>query len=334
MSIEENISENDYAHVKTVWEKYKVKAMEENQNLLLTAMYESISHCDLSRLNPDEIEECNLNVSTSVVIPQFMKKIQNLVWNCALRSASDVVFDCCAHVHIGREWGGRRYCQIEGALLLSQCWLWPDGSAQSFKVQTRSTAPSVEGGNSAPSVTKKSDIHGAWVLRSTILATTMGFGSSDPPSRWLGRHAKDGVAFPKVETTEGRSEIRKLMLVQGELFDGFECDEQKSLVKKCKTFSNASIPEVPRGVPIKLAKDPDMRQGTDKMDTRSMIQVYHHSKESVRRRSQVMAKHTRMLPAAVPTTNARAKSAHQLFAVVLWISDPSLVFNLLGDCTI
>nr|CAD7578906.1 unnamed protein product [Timema californicum] len=58
----------------------------------------------------------------------------------------------------------------------------------SFTVQTRSTAPSVEGGNSAPSVTKKSDIHGVWVVRSTTIATSMGFGSSDPPPRWLGRH--------------------------------------------------------------------------------------------------------------------------------------------------
>nr|CAD7398195.1 unnamed protein product [Timema cristinae] len=27
--------------------------------------------------------------------------------------ASDVVFDCCAHAHIGGEWGGRRDCQVE-----------------------------------------------------------------------------------------------------------------------------------------------------------------------------------------------------------------------------
>nr|CAD7432264.1 unnamed protein product [Timema monikensis] len=43
-----------------------------------------------------------LNVSTSIAIPQFMKKIQKIfIWNCALHSASDVVFDCCAHAHIG-----------------------------------------------------------------------------------------------------------------------------------------------------------------------------------------------------------------------------------------
>nr|CAD7400308.1 unnamed protein product [Timema poppensis] len=39
--------------------------------------------------------------------------------------------------------------------------------AHSFKVQTRSTVPSIEGGNSALSVMKKSDIHGVWVVRST-----------------------------------------------------------------------------------------------------------------------------------------------------------------------
>nr|CAD7195929.1 unnamed protein product [Timema douglasi] len=41
--------------------------------------------------------------------------------------ASDVVFDCCELAHIGGEWGGRRDCQVERALLLSQCWLWHDG---------------------------------------------------------------------------------------------------------------------------------------------------------------------------------------------------------------
>jgi hypothetical protein len=38
----------------------------------------------------------------SVAIPQFMKKdTQICVWNCALHSSSGVVFDCCAHAHIG-----------------------------------------------------------------------------------------------------------------------------------------------------------------------------------------------------------------------------------------
>nr|CAD7573705.1 unnamed protein product [Timema californicum] len=32
--------------------------------------------------------------------------------NCALHSASDVVFDCCAHAHIGGEGGGRWSCRI------------------------------------------------------------------------------------------------------------------------------------------------------------------------------------------------------------------------------
>nr|CAD7193822.1 unnamed protein product [Timema douglasi] len=56
-----------------------------------------------------------------------------------------------------------------------------------------------------------------------------------------------------------RSKTRKLVMVQGEPFYGFECGEPKSLVKKGKTFSNARIPEVPRGVPIKLAKVNDVR---------------------------------------------------------------------------
>nr|CAD7200389.1 unnamed protein product [Timema douglasi] len=63
------------------------------------------------------------------------------------------------------------------------------------KVQTRSTALSVKGGNFATSVTKKSDIHGAWVVRFTTLATTMGFGSSDSPPCWLGRLGASDVVF-------------------------------------------------------------------------------------------------------------------------------------------
>nr|CAD7406587.1 unnamed protein product [Timema cristinae] len=43
------------------------------------------------------------------------------VWNCALHSASDVVFDCCAHAHIG---GGRE----EGG---AASGIFPRGSPQS-----------------------------------------------------------------------------------------------------------------------------------------------------------------------------------------------------------
>nr|CAD7196683.1 unnamed protein product [Timema douglasi] len=40
------------------------------------------------------------------------------------KTASDMVFDCCAHADIGGLWGGKRDCQVERALLLSQCRLW------------------------------------------------------------------------------------------------------------------------------------------------------------------------------------------------------------------
>nr|CAD7431535.1 unnamed protein product [Timema monikensis] len=40
--------------------------------------------------------------------------------------ASDVLFDCCAHMHIGGEWGGWRDCQVERALLLLQFRLCRD----------------------------------------------------------------------------------------------------------------------------------------------------------------------------------------------------------------
>nr|CAD7429894.1 unnamed protein product [Timema monikensis] len=43
-----------------------------------------------------------------------------------VNSASYVVFDCCAYAHIGEGWGGRRDCQVERALLISQCRLWYD----------------------------------------------------------------------------------------------------------------------------------------------------------------------------------------------------------------
>nr|CAD7400359.1 unnamed protein product [Timema poppensis] len=43
--------------------------------------------------------------------PLYEKDTKIFVWNCALHSDSDMVFDCCAHAHIGGEWGGRRDCQ-------------------------------------------------------------------------------------------------------------------------------------------------------------------------------------------------------------------------------
>nr|CAD7427978.1 unnamed protein product [Timema monikensis] len=50
------------------------------------------------------------------------RKQQNAQWRLI---ASDVVFDCCANAHIGGV-GGRRNCQVERALLLSQCRPWRD----------------------------------------------------------------------------------------------------------------------------------------------------------------------------------------------------------------
>nr|CAD7429408.1 unnamed protein product [Timema monikensis] len=44
--------------------------------------------------------------------PVYEKYTKIFVWNCVLHSASDVVFDCCAHAHIGRggeEGGTARY---------------------------------------------------------------------------------------------------------------------------------------------------------------------------------------------------------------------------------
>nr|CAD7194231.1 unnamed protein product [Timema douglasi] len=58
--------------------------------------------------------------------PVYEKYTNIFVWNCALHSASDVVFDCCAHAHIGEGRGGRWDCKVERALLFSQSWLWRD----------------------------------------------------------------------------------------------------------------------------------------------------------------------------------------------------------------
>nr|CAD7398943.1 unnamed protein product [Timema poppensis] len=44
--------------------------------------------------------------------PVYEKDTNNFVWNCALHSASDVVFDCCVHAHIEAGWGGRWDCTI------------------------------------------------------------------------------------------------------------------------------------------------------------------------------------------------------------------------------
>nr|CAD7260416.1 unnamed protein product [Timema shepardi] len=68
-----------------------------------------------------------LNVSNSVTILQFMKKIQRVLYGTVRFTVVVVVFDCCANEHIGRGWGGRRYCQVEKALFISQCRLWCDG---------------------------------------------------------------------------------------------------------------------------------------------------------------------------------------------------------------
>jgi hypothetical protein len=40
-----------------------------------------------------------LNVSSHP--PVYEKDTKIFVWNCALHSSSGVVFDCCAHAHIG-----------------------------------------------------------------------------------------------------------------------------------------------------------------------------------------------------------------------------------------
>jgi hypothetical protein len=70
----------------------------------------------------------------SVAIPHFMKKIQNSMYG--------VVFDCCAHAHIGsctRARSGEKHCRfrsaepgvlVEGSFFYSACILLTDLIAQ------------------------------------------------------------------------------------------------------------------------------------------------------------------------------------------------------------
>jgi hypothetical protein len=55
----------------------------------------------------------------SVAIPPVYEKDTKIfVWNCALRSSSGVVFDCCAPAHIGsctRARSGEKHCLFRSA---------------------------------------------------------------------------------------------------------------------------------------------------------------------------------------------------------------------------
>jgi hypothetical protein len=57
-----------------------------------------------------------LNVSSHS--PVYEKDAKIFVWNCALHSSSVVVFDCCAHAHIGsctRARSGEKHCLYRSA---------------------------------------------------------------------------------------------------------------------------------------------------------------------------------------------------------------------------
>jgi hypothetical protein len=66
-----------------------------------------------------------LNVSSHP--PVYEKDTKIFVWNCALRSSSGVVFDCCAHAHIGSCTRARRWDRARRALSLPQCRPWRAG---------------------------------------------------------------------------------------------------------------------------------------------------------------------------------------------------------------
>jgi hypothetical protein len=64
-----------------------------------------------------------LNVSSRPL--DYEKDTKIFVWNCALRSSSGVVFDCCAHAHIGsctRGCEGERESTVAPAVPTLACW--------------------------------------------------------------------------------------------------------------------------------------------------------------------------------------------------------------------
>jgi hypothetical protein len=79
----------------------------------------------------------------SVTIPPIYEKDTKIfVWNSALHSSSGVVFDCCAHAHIGsctRARSGEKHCLsrsadlgvlVEGRFFYSACVVLIDLFAQ------------------------------------------------------------------------------------------------------------------------------------------------------------------------------------------------------------
>nr|CAD7257702.1 unnamed protein product [Timema shepardi] len=88
--------------------------------------------------------------------PVYEKHSKIFVWNCKLHSASDVVFDFCAHANIGGECGGRRDFQVDRALLLSQCRLWRDGIG---KVELEEVNPHLRGGRVENHLGKPPQVH-------------------------------------------------------------------------------------------------------------------------------------------------------------------------------
>nr|CAD7393197.1 unnamed protein product [Timema cristinae] len=92
-------------------------------------MFASVSGSMMAKFDLDS----SMSPHTSSQVCDSGSQSTNIfVCNCALHGASDVVFDCCAHAHIGGRLGGRRDCQVERALLLSQCLLWRNDGRKFF----------------------------------------------------------------------------------------------------------------------------------------------------------------------------------------------------------
>jgi hypothetical protein len=50
--------------------------------------------------------------------PAYEKDTKIFVWNCALHNSSGMVFDCCAHAHVGRctrPRSGEKHCHSRSA---------------------------------------------------------------------------------------------------------------------------------------------------------------------------------------------------------------------------
>ncbi|CAG2057343.1 unnamed protein product [Timema podura] len=103
--------------------------------------------------------------------PVYEKDTKILVWNCALYIASDVVFDCCAHAHIGGEWGGRRDCQ-DSSMLVAPGNVLHGSAGWSGWLSCRASWVANSLCSHLYEITQRADLHEGSVLQSLFRRTS------------------------------------------------------------------------------------------------------------------------------------------------------------------